>query len=394
MIDMGFKSAHKELRQRLFLAIMLCMMTLTGHSNKGSEPSNISREDFGTMPDGRKVSLFTLKNTNGTIVKITDYGGTVVSIHTLDKHGKSGDIVIGYGSFKELLNKNTSYFGVLVGRYANRIGNAKFDLNGREYNLTVNNGVHHLHGGSRESFDKVLWFSEIIDGDPYEKLRLTYHSSEDSSAYPGNVDIQVDYSLTDKNELIIEYKAWTDKTTVINLTNHTYFNLNSVGNDANEMQHVLGHEVYINADFYTPVDETLIPTGEILSVKSTPMDFLTSKSIGKEIDRVMGGYDHNFVLNNLERNELGIAAEVTEPTSGRILKVFTTKPGLQFYTGNFLDGTQIGKYGKPIVKHGGFCMESQFFPDSPNKVHFPSPVLNPGQTYHHTTVYKFDILKQ
>ncbi|MBS9462891.1 galactose mutarotase [Flagellimonas sp. 389] len=381
----------KKVRPHRFMVLIFYMTTLIAHSSEGFGSSSISKEDFGTMPDGRKVSLFTFKNKNGLIVKITDYGGTIISIQTPDKLGTVGDIIMGYDTFDELLKKNTSYFGVLVGRYANRIGNAKFNLDDQEYELTANNGVHHLHGGNNESFDKVLWFSEIVEEGNQDKLRLTYHSSESSSAYPGNLNIHVDYSLTDDNELILEYKAWTDKITIINLTNHAYFNLSGLGPSTNTMQNVLSHQVYINADFYTPVDETLIPTGEILSVRNTPMDFLVSKSIGKEIQLVEGGFDHNFVLNKKERNELTLAAKVVEPKSGRTLKVFTTKPGLQFYSGNFLDGQQIDKYEKSIIKHGGFCMESQFFPDSPNKSHFPSPVLRPGEVYHHTTIYQFGI---
>lgn len=391
-MEQGFKKVNYWPKgYTVVLLIFLTTMEVFGFDNMSD--SLITKEVFGIMPDGKKVNLFSLKNSSGLVVKITDYGGTVVSVQTPDRNGNSADIIIGYDSFEDLYHKNDSYFGVLVGRYANRIGNARFSLAGKEHVLSANNGDHHLHGGVKGNLDKVLWSSQIVDEKEQPRLRLTYHSSENSSEYSGNVDLQVDYSLTENNELVIEYRASSDKPTIINLTNHSYFNLLGLSDGDDPIENVLGHEVSINADFYTPVDETLIPTGEIISVKNTPMDFIAPKTIGLEIGSVSGGYDHNYVLNKTERDVLSLAAKVLEPKSGRTLTVLTTKPGLQFYTGNFLDGTQIGKYGKPIIKNGGFCMESQFFPNSPNQHHFPSPVLLPSETYTHKTVYKFGIKK-
>lgn len=334
------------------------------------------------MPDGREVKLFTLTNDRGMEIKVINYGGIITELNVPDRSGKIGDVVLGHDTLDGYLHRSR-YFGALIGRHGNRIRRGQFVLNGIEYQLPINNGKNHLHGGFK-GFDKVFWeTNETEDG-----LRLTYRSWDSEEGYPGNLEATVIYSLTDANELCIEYQAITDKETIVNLTNHSYFNLACGGT-------ILDHELTINADGFTPVDETLIPTGEIRCVKNTPMDFTNGASIGahiKEPDQQMqfagGGYDHNFVLRPAD-GELRCVGRLYEPKSGRTMEVITTQPGLQFYSGNFLDGSIVGKAGRAYLKHSGCCLETQHFPDSPNHSDFPSTVLKPGEEYRHTTVYRF-----
>ena len=342
------------------------------------------RESFGQTPDGRQVELYTLTNTNGLKARITNYGAILVSLEVPDKNGDLADITLGYDTLGEYI-KETPYFGATVGRYANRIGKAKFVLNGVEYKLAANNGENHLHGGIK-GFDKVVWRPEDLrtENDKAAVVKMSYVSEDGEEGYPGNLACSVTYRLTKDDELQISYEAETDKATVVNLTNHTYFNL--AGQGAGD---ILGHELLINADEYTPVDEGLIPTGEIRPVKDSPLDFTAPMTIGSRIDEIdIGGYDHNYVLNH-GGGSLDLCARVHEPTSGRAMEVYSTEPGIQLYSGNFLDGSITGKAGKVYRKHYAFCLETQHFPDSPNNPDFPSVVLNPGQKYATVTVYKF-----
>ena len=328
------------------------------------------------------VFQYTLTNKNGMVVKILNYGGTVTDIITPDKNGKMGDVVLGYDSLAGYLQTGNPYFGCLVGRYGNRIANAKFTLDGKEYTLAANNGPNTLHGGLK-GFDKVIWIVKLFND---SSLLLSYSSKDGEEGYPGNLSVDVMYSLSDDNGLKIDYAAVTDKATPVNLTNHCYFNL-SAGADST----ILEHELMLKADKYTPVNATLIPIGKIDDVKGTPMDFTTSKKIGKDLAAVTGGYDHNWVVNR-SGNDLELIASVYHVGSGRHMEVFTTQPGIQFYTGNFLDGTlKNTREGMKYVKHAALCLETQHFPDSPNQSSFPNTILKPGETYHETTVYKFSI---
>lgn len=352
---------------------------------------NATKEAFGKMADGTPVELHTLTNTNGIQATITTYGGAVVSLLVPDRDGKLGDIVLGFETLEEYVEKSP-YFGCITGRYANRIAKGKFTLNDVAYTLAQNDGENHLHGGTK-GFDKIVWWAaeEMSDKDGVG-LALTYLSEDGEAGYPGNLSVKVTYTLTDIDELRIDYAAITDKDTVVNLTNHTYFNLADGG-----AGDILGHELMIDADRFTPVDANQIPTGELRSVASTPMDFLQMTAIGARIGqddeqlRLGLGYDHNWVLNN-PGGALALAASVQEPTTGRAVEVYTTEPGIQFYSGNFLDGTITGKGGKIYHKRHGLCLETQHFPDSPNQPDFPSTVLKPGEMYQTTTVYRFIIL--
>jgi aldose 1-epimerase len=340
-------------------------------------------ERFGVLPTGEQVQIFALTNDQGVEVKITNYGGIIVAVKVPDRDGKLADVVLGHESLEGYVNRSR-YFGALVGRYANRIACGKFPLNGVEYKLATNNGANHLHGGLR-GFDKVVWNADA-SGDV---LQLTYSSRDGEEGYPGNLSVTVNYSLIGANELRIEYVATTDKDTIINLTNHSYFNLAATGT-------VLDHKITIHADAFTPVNDSLIPTGELRAVAGTPMDFNSPTAIGARINaddeqlRNAGGYDHNFVLRAGDE-KLRAVAEVYEPDTGRVLTVSTTQPGMQFYSGNFLDGSIIGKHGHAYIKHSGFCLETQHFPDSPNHPSFPSTVLHADEQYHHVTVFKFSV---
>jgi aldose 1-epimerase len=343
----------------------------------------ILQQPFGQF-DGKDIYEYTLSNPSGMAVKILNYGGIITSLIVPDRNGVKGDVVLGYDSLSGYLQKNNPYFGASIGRYGNRIAHAKFALDGKVYTLAVNNGPNSLHGGLK-GFDKRIWNAKPVYGDSVCSLQLNYESADGEEGFPGNLKVRVVYSVTENNTLTIEYTATTDKSTPINLTNHSYFNL-SAGKDSVQ----LDHELWINADQFTEVDDQLIPTGRLPAVKGTFMDFTKTKKIGDDISKVKGGYDHNYVLNK-KSNGLTLAATVHEPISGRFMEMYTTEPGVQFYTGNFLDGTLIGKQGRRCIQHSGFCLEAQHFPDSPNQPTFPSCVLKPGDTYHQTTIYKFSV---
>ena len=343
----------------------------------------VPKKDYGKTADGAAVDLYTLTNSNGMKAEVITYGGALMSLTAPDKSGKYGDVILGMDNIKGY-ETPVPYFGALIGRYGNRIGKAQFALEGKTYKLPANDGPNTLHGGNK-GFDKRVWSAKPGAG---AVLELTYVSKDGEEGFPGTLSAKVVYTLTDKNELKIDYTATTDKTTVVNLTNHSYFNLAGPGEGT-----ILAHEVMINADRFTPVDDTLIPTGELKPVKGTPFDFTKSTAIGARIEqndeqlKFGKGYDHNWVLNK-GAGGLTKAAEVHEPKSGRVMEVWTTEPGLQFYTGNFLDGTLKGK-GKTFALRGAFCMETQHYPDSPNKPSFPSTALKAGDTYRTSTIYRF-----
>jgi aldose 1-epimerase len=353
---------------------------------KKGNPS-VKMQPYGKMPDGTPIDLYTLTNVSGMKAGIITYGGTVVSLTTPDKKGKLADVVLGMDTLEGYMHQ-PNFFGALIGRYGNRIGHGAFKLEGKTYTLPRNDHENTLHGGP-EGFDKRVWKGRELSTANGPAVELTYISKDGEEGFPGTLTAKVVYTLTDDNELKIEYTATTDKPTVVNLTNHSYFNLAGAGVGDN-----LKHQVTINADRFTPVDEGLIPTGELKPVKGTPFDFTRPTAIGARIGqddpqlKFGKGYDHNWVLNK-RAGMLAKAAEVYEPTSGRVMEVFTTEPGLQFYTGNFLDGTVTGKGGIAYPLRAGFCMETQHYPDSPNQPNFPSTGLQPGKTYHTTTIYKF-----
>jgi aldose 1-epimerase len=355
-------------------------------AGKADEQMDIDVTPFGKMPDGQEVRLYRLRNVTGMTAEIMTYGAIVVSLEVPDKDGTLGDIVLGYDNLADYL-KETPYFGAIVGRYGNRIGKGKFTLDGVTYTLATNNDENHLHGGLK-GFDKVVWDDEPVWRPDGVGVKLTYLSKDGQEGYPGNLQATVIYVLTNKNELRIEYEATTDKATPVNLTHHGYFNLTGGQRD------ILGHELMLNADKCTPVDAGLIPTGHLLDVTGTPMDFRKSTPIGARIDddyeqlKFGGGYDHNWVLNKRGKT-MTLAAKVYEPTTGRVMEVRTAEPGVQFYAGNFLDGTLTGKRGIVYQHRYGFCLETQHFPDSPNKPGFPSTILRPGGKYETTTVYRF-----
>jgi len=345
--------------------------------------ASVQSKPFGKTADGSQVTLYELLNANGLRVTVMDYGAILVDLEVPDRNGKSADINLGFDELEPYIKRNP-LFGAVVGRYANRIENAAFTIDGIEYRITKNAGKNHIHGGNTKRFDKVMWKGKRFKNDEGAGVRFTYLSKDGDEGFPGNLNCTVTYTLTNKNELKINYQATTDKSTVVNLTNHAYFNLAGAGSGD-----VLDHEMMINADFYTPGDKALIPTGEILSIKNTPLDFTEPKTIGARIEQLTEtrGYDHNYVLKNSD-GSLTLAARVYEPTSGRIMQVYTTAPGMQFYTANGMRNLQ-GKDGKVYQNHYGFCLETQHFPDSPNKPHFPSPVLRPGEKYDTTTIFKF-----
>ncbi len=374
-------------------SILLCSCASTPDARqgmmmqKGKCEMGIKKEPFGTTRDGTPVDLYTLTNANGMSADITNYGGIVVRLYAPDRHGKLADVVLGYDKLADYI-KATPYFGAIVGRYGNRIAKGRFTLDGVEYKLATNNMGNHLHGGLK-GFDKVVWEAQPFQGNDAVGLKLTYLSKDGEEGYPGNLRCTVRYSLTNDNELRIDYEATTDKATPVNLTNHSYFNLAGAGNGD-----ILGHELMLNADRFVPVDATLIPTGELRPVKGTPMDFTTPTAIGARVNqnyeqlKLGKGYDHCWVLNKNDA-EMSLAARVYEPTTGRVMEVLTTEPAIQFYCGNFLDGSNVGKGGKVYRFRYGFCLETEHYPDSPNHPQFPSTILRPGQTYKTTTIYRF-----
>lgn len=342
----------------------------------------IRAEDWGKLGDGRVVKRFILKNKNGVIVKVANLGVTITEIHTPDKNGIFTNVVVGFDEFERFANGPT--LGAVIGRFANRIAGARFFIDGVEYKVTANAGTNHIHGG-RRGFDRVLWDAEQL---PVENdrasVRFTYLSKDGEEGYPGNLKVVVTVTLTDDNEVILLYEAETDNPTVINLTNHSYFNLAGFGD-------VLNHELLIAADFYTPSDAQLIPTGEVAFVKGTALDFTTPRRIGERIQQFMprpGGYDHNYVLRR-EGKPPHFAARLYEPNSGRVMEVFTDQPGMQIYTANHFNGKIVGTGGVAFPRHGAICFETQHFPDSPNKPHFPSTILRPGEKFKSMTIFKY-----
>jgi aldose 1-epimerase len=346
----------------------------------------LTTEHFGITPDGESVNLFTLSNERGMEVKITNFGGAIVSIKVPDRRGETSDVVLGYETLDEYV-RHPRFLGALIGRFANRIALGKFTLNGADYQLAQNNGVNHLHGG--KGFHKVVWDAEAEQGNNEAIIRLHYVSLDGGDNYPGNLDVRVNYVLFEDNELRVEYHATTDKDTIVNLTNHSYFNLAGAGT-------ILDHAILLNADRFTPVGADLIPTGELADVTGTPMDFRRPMRIGQRINDdyeqlgFVGGYDHNFVLRDPE-NGLRQAARLHDPKSGRTMEVLTTQPGIQFYSGNFLDGSLTGKGGVTYNKYAALCLETQHFPDSPNHPNFPSTVLRAGEEFNEVTVFRFGV---
>ncbi len=371
------------------LPVAFLFITITIMAQNISQIKHLKKSDFENVVDGKKVSLYTLKNNSGMVTEITNYGGKVVSLWTADKHGNYEDIVLGYPDIDGFLTAKEKYFGALIGRYGNRIAKGKFTLNGNEYTLATNNDENHLHGGHK-GYDAVVWDAKQINE---QTLELRYISKDMEGGYPGNLTIKVQYELTDENELKIEYWATTDKPTVVNLTHHSFFNFKGAGHGS-----INNHLLQINAPYYTPVDKGLIPTGVLATVEGTPMDFRKLTAIGSRVDADFQqlkyglGYDHNFVLNQNMKG-LNYAAKVVEPISGRTMEVYTNEPGLQFYGGNFLDGTIKGKGNKIYEHRTAFCLETQHFPDSPNQSHFPSTKLDPGEVYYSICIYKFSSVK-
>lgn len=372
----------------MFVLVVVCVFAVLTECSgmQKSRRATIVRRTFGTLADGTKIDLYTLRNSRGAEARVTNFGATVVSLTAPDARGRMADVVLGYDDLQSYV-EDTFYLGSIQGRYANRIAGGKFTLNETEYTLARNNNANHLHGGIR-GFNKVVWTATTDNAANGARLRLTYLSRDGEEGYPGNLRVTVTYTLTEENSLRIDYLASTDRDTVLNLTNHSYFNLAGAGNGD-----ILGHELKLNATRFTPTDDTSIPTGELRQVQGTPLDFTQRTRIGARIDateeqmRFAAGYDHNHVISK-QPAALALAAEVHEPKSGRVMQVFTTEPGMQFYTGNFLKNVR-GKAGKIYQRREGFCLEAQHFPDAPNKPNFPSATLRAGTTYTQTTVYKF-----
>ncbi len=366
-----------------------CTSRKTSTHQEEALKSGLNAADFDTTIDGKKVALYVLKNSSGMEVAITNYGGRLVSIMVPGREGKWADVELGFDNIHDYV-KIKNNFGALIGRYGNRIAKGKFTLDGKVYTLEKNNGPNHLHGGSH-GFHTKVW--DVLGANDKE-LKLHYLSKDMEAGYPGNLDVTVTYTLTDDNGIVIDYTATTDKPTVVNLTNHAYFNLKGAGEGT-----ILDHLLTIHADYFTPVDSTMIPTGELWPVENTPMDFRRPVGIGARINEpyeqlVLGhGYDHNWVLKKEDSDSVIFAARVVEPASGRMLEVYTSQPGIQCYTGNFLDGTVHGKGGKVYLRRGAVCLEAQHYPDSPNHPQFPTTVLKPGEKYHEVCIYKFGVKK-
>jgi len=372
-----------RISRSLLLAVLLVWSAVVALAQ-----ASVTKETFGKTSAGETVDLYTLRNVNGMETKITNYGGIVVSLTAPDRNGKFADVVLGFNDLESYLTKNDPYMGAIIGRYGNRIAKGRFKLNGVEYKLAVNNGENHLHGGIK-GFDKVIWTGRELKTKAGPAVVLTYLSKDGEEGYPGNLRVRVVYTLTNRNELKIDYSATSDKDTVTNLTHHSYFNLAGEGNGD-----ILNHQVIINANRFVPTDAGSIPTGELKTVAGTPFDFLNATAIGARINqddqqlKFGNGYDHTWVING-RAGTLRRAAIVFEQTTGRGMQVFTTEPGVQFYTGNFLNGTLTGKSGKPYPRRSGFCLETQHYPDSPNQPSFPTTTLRRGRTYTSTTIYRF-----
>ena len=395
MVAWQFRSVHIINVVGLVAVLLSCCGLTCCAQNQDKDKGAASQmsikvEPYGKTLDGQEVHLYTLTNSKGLKAQVTNYGAIITSLQAPDRTGKMADVVLGHNNLQDYI-KNSPYFGAIVGRYGNRIAKGRFTLDGVEYKLATNNGENHLHGGIK-GFDKAVWKAEPVQESNSVGVKLTYLSKDGEEGYPGNLSCTLTYLLTNNNELKIEYLATTDKPTPVNLTHHSYFNLTGCERD------ILGHELMLNADRFTPVDAGLIPTGELRPVKETVMDFTQPTAIGARINsdyeqiKFGGGYDHNWVLSRTGKG-LSLAAKVYEPSSGRVMEVLTTEPGIQFYSGNFLDGTITGT-GGIIYKHRfGFCLETQHYPDSPNKPDFPSTILRPGQKYTQTTIYKFSTAK-
>ena len=372
-----------RISRSLLLAVLLVWSAVVALAQ-----ASVTKETFGKTSAGETVDLYTLRNVNGMETKITNYGGIVVSLTAPDRNGKFADVVLGFNDLESYLTKNDPYMGAIIGRYGNRIAKGRFKLNGVEYKLAVNNGENHLHGGIK-GFDKVIWTGRELKTKAGPAVVLTYLSKDGEEGYPGNLRVRVVYTLTNRNELKIDYSATSDKDTVTNLTHHSYFNLAGEGNGD-----ILNHRVIINGNRFVPTDAGSIPTGELKTVAGTPFDFLNATAIGARINqddqqlKFGNGYDHTWVING-RAGTLRRAAIVFEQTTGRGMQVFTTEPGVQFYTGNFLNGTLTGKSGKPYPRRSGFCLETQRYPDSPNQPSFPTTTLRRGRTYTSTTIYRF-----
>ena len=376
----------------LVLMVTAILVSCSGSGQSKAEPqAGIVKEAFGSFK-GQPVELYTLTNNSGVAMKVTTYGGTITELYVPDRNGEMGNVVLGFdkldGYISPAYETSNPNFGAIIGRYGNRIAKGKFTLDGVEYTLATNNNENHLHGGNI-GFNRVVWAAKPVESADGIALELTYASKDMEEGYPGNLQVTVTYTLTDANELKIDYRAVTDKATPCNLTNHSYFNLS-----AGKQPTIAGHELSILADKYTEVDGGLIPTGNLPDVSGTPMDFTTPHKIGERIDaefeqlQIGGGYDHNWVLRN-SSGSLELAATVYEPESGRFMEVLTTEPGVQFYAGNFLDGTLTGTNDMTYIRRAGLCLETQHFPDSPNQPTFPSTILQPGQSYQTQTIYKF-----
>lgn len=374
LLNLGCKENKKENRSDME----------TVKTEQGNTP--IQKTIFGEMPDGTKVEKYTLKNTKGMEIDVTTYGGIITRWTAPDKEGNYEDIVLGFDDLQQYLDSNP-YFGALIGRYGNRIAKGKFTLDGETYTLATNDGENHLHGGEK-GFDKVVWQAKAESTEEGASLELTYTSADGEEGYPGKLEVKVTYILTEDNELDVRYEATTDKPTIVNLTQHSYFNLSG-----DFTQSILDHELFLDADSYLPVDGGLIPTGEFRDVSGTPFDFKQPKLMGKEINdedeqlKLGKGYDHCWVLNQKEGN-YGLAASAYHPKTGRLLEVYTDEPGIQFYSGNFLDGTLPAQKGGTYGQRAGFCLETQHYPDSPNQESFPSVRLDPGETYSSRTLFK------
>ena len=380
------------MQRRPFLVYLLVLLAAGGtvlfaQMKSAKQDSGVQQRELGTR-EGRPVNLYTLKNSHGVEIHAMNYGGIILSIRVPDRKGQLADIVLGHDTLEGYI-PNPPYLGAVVGRYANRVANGTFTLDGKTYTLAKNDGPNTLHGGTTRTFDKVVWEAEPLKG--VNGVAFSYLSKDGEEGFPGNLKIKVTYTLTDGNALLIDYEATTDKATPLNVSQHSYFNLKGEGNGD-----ILDHEIMINAERFTPVDKNLIPTGELRPVKGTPLDFTKPMKIGARIDdsydqlQLGHGYDHNFVLNSKpEQNGLVLAARVHEPTTGRVLEVWTTQPGVQFYTGNFLDGSVTGKEGHVYKRRYAFCLETQHFPDSPNHPEFPTTIVKPGETFHQKTVFKF-----
>ena len=403
---MMFRCAGRGFSRAVVVALALATQVVCGSptpaDRRDAQPApaktaTLVSSPFGRTPDGIAIDVFTLTNANGVEVRTIPYGAIIVSLRVPDRSGQLGDVVLGFDTFDDYITKKPPYFGAIVGRYGNRIAKGRFTLDGKTYQLATNNGPNHLHGGVK-GFDKLVWHGEAFNRDGNVGVVYTVTSPDGDEGYPGTLNVRVTYTLTPANELTVDYDATADKATPVNLTQHSYFNLAGDGSGD-----ILGHELTIDADRYTPVDETLIPTGELAPVEGTPFDFRKATAIGARIGaehtqlRYGGGYDHNWVLNSSTSSAPGAppvhAARVVDPKSGRTLDISTTEPGLQFYAGNFLDGTITGKSGHVYKHRNGLCVETQHFPDSPNHQNFPSTILRPGARYQSRTVFAFGVTK-